>query len=468
MLAALRKKITRIRTQLAHKASGAADGDSFGADELGHAAEAMRLKDVETAENTIRLGIAFNATLFVIVPAIALPEHKPVLLGTASFCLLLDLFWVLGMRKVLPFLKAHHVIVGGNLLLIAAFSQVVAVSVGAAAPMQFALATNGLMTLASILLILSPFNNYLTPLTAASFWAITFALYPPSPSRWRWLILYGVGLGFSTAVWRMQSMRTRREAILEYRSRQAEIRAASMRFQRDLELAREIQDSMAPPAHSVMPEGSQIYCMQMKYEKIAGDWMTVRRFPDHSLVMVCVDATGKGMQAALVVHAIQSLWATTMDDDSFDAKKWLLLVNQALSRLGEKQAHSATAGVAVIKGNRITYWSAGHLPLFLLLGHVKSAQLKTLMGKGNILGVGSVLALAPQYIDVAPTLPIRIVLASDGVLEKGTLTQAKDLESLYEGMQRLGAGCLTDLPSQDDKSLILLERNLPQTVARAS
>lgn len=446
--------LARIKERIA--AQKVVGGEAFSPAELALCERALREGDELKASSAIPLGVAFSLTVLAIMPFIIRRDlWLPVLIG-CGFVGTLDSLWLLWLKR---HVSAKWVVIAGNLVLVGLFSYVLAYAVENNREGAFVLGASALSMLASILTMLSPFSGRLTPAKATGYWLVTLAFFPARPETMKWMIVYAIGLAFSCLIRNNETIRRRRELVLEHRSREAEIRAAKVRFQRELELAREIQDSMAPPAHQATPDGVQVYCMQMKHEKVAGDWMTVRTCKDGSLVMMIADATGKGLQAALVVHAIQSLWATTLDSDGFDPKEWLERVNLALFRLGEKQTHSATIGVAVLNKGRITYWSAGHLPLFLLLGSARDVTFKTLNGRGNVLGLGSQLQLQQQYIDLAPNYPVRIIMASDGVLDRGTLTQHRELESLYSRVKTEGMTCLNDFDTHDDKTLIVVEKN---------
>jgi hypothetical protein len=454
--------LARVKKLLAE--ANAAGGEAFTPDESAYATEMLRLHDERLAHNTLKLGIVFNLALLGLMPLLAPIQYLKHLMAANAICASVDLLWVLVLHRQ-RLIKAWHIVIGFNLVLIGAFSQGLSMSVPLHDDSTFVLGTSALIALSAILIILSPFSSFLTPLTAIGFWLMPVVFYPERPEAARWLAIYALALGFSCVIRHSETVRTRREAVLERRKREAELRAARVKFQRELELAREIQDSMAPPPHSITPDGMQVYCLQLKHEKVAGDWMAVRRCSDGSLVLVIADATGKGMQAALVVHAIQSLWATTLDDPSFDAKSWLERANAALFRLGEKQTHSATVGVAVLRANRLTYWSAGHLPLFLLLGNERQTMFKALLGRGNVLGLAQTLSLTPQYIDMAPNFPVRILMGSDGIFAKGTLTLHRDVEVLYSRMKKDGTTCLDGADTNDDKTLIVVERNFPAAAA---
>src|SRR5690606_25320994 len=114
-----------------------------------------------------------------------------------------------------------------------------------------------------------------------------------------------------------------------------EEKARRQKYESDLDLAREIQDSLSPPPDTTVMGNIKVSCYQIKHHQVAGDWTACRRIGDDRTIIVVADATGKGMQAALVIHAVQSLWAEQLDYLEFKPQQWIERVNRALFKLGE-------------------------------------------------------------------------------------------------------------------------------------
>src|SRR5690606_10891442 len=145
----------------------------------------------------------------------------------------------------------------------------------------------------------------------------------------------------------------------ELRNRELVAREVTAKVEREMELAKEIQTSLEPPPIIDFGGNMQIHTYQITHYTVGGDWMAVRENGAGDLVMLVADATGKGMQAALVVHAVQALWARFLDDPDFDPADFLDQANRTLLRLGRKKVHSMTVGIAVLSREKLTYWSAG-------------------------------------------------------------------------------------------------------------
>jgi serine phosphatase RsbU (regulator of sigma subunit) len=102
----------------------------------------------------------------------------------------------------------------------------------------------------------------------------------------------------------------------------------------------------------------------------------------------------------------------------------------------------------------LTYWSAGHLPLFIVRGDAKEAEL--LFARGNVLGLGTDLQLESVETTFDPRRD-RLVLASDGIVT-GRLSQGRrQLPTLLESVRKDGTQALEAWPSDDDKTLVVVE-----------
>jgi len=425
----------------------------------------VRERDRALAQQTIYLGALFNAVALPLILWLADAVYARYLIASCGFCFTMDALWILFLRSGRRSHTAPFLVIGLNLVTVYGFAKAFGTVLILRDPIALAMGMSALMALTTIMIVLSPFSDGRTALMAVGFWLLGVLCTVHNYDAVRLLVVYTTGLVFSTVARGIMARHTRENIVLEYRAQQANLRLAQAKMQHEVDLAREIQDSMTPPARHEFPGGTTVACMQRKFESIGGDWLAIHRWDDGTLVAVVVDATGKGMQAALVVHAIQSLWAMVLDEPAFDAAAWLARVNVALHRLGEKQAHSATIGVVVLAGVRLTYWSAGHPPLFVLLGADNDLQLRTLSAQGTVLGLGPTLDLSPRHIDVALTYPMRIMLFSDGVVEQATRVSRQKIVALFARLKSEGDRVLEELPADDDKTLIIIERATTTRVA---
>ncbi len=287
-----------------------------------------------------------------------------------------------------------------------------------------------------------------------------FALYAyhlhPDPAAW---MLYTL-LGYSCATFlsQMQTRRIEREVKLELENRELLIRAATSKLERELELAREIQSSSLPPAHSSFRDVFEVSCHLLAHDRVGGDWFALRHVDSETMIVMVLDVTGKGMQAALIVHAVQSLWMESLDIPGFDPQRWMSIVNKALVRLGERTRHTLTMGIAVLTTDQLTYWSAGHCPAVLVWrdgeGEMKAKQV---FGHGSVMGLDAEMELRPTVASLPLGGDLRIMIGSDGVFDT-LMHKRRGLLQLAADLDAFGEQAIRDLPDHDDKTLVVISR----------
>jgi hypothetical protein len=259
-----------------------------------------------------------------------------------------------------------------------------------------------------------------------------------------------VGVLFvKAAFWSRMLRDAYRHYIEEKRIKEAE----KALMQRELELARRIQDSFRP-ASNMQWRGRNIRCFTHKHSEVGGDWAAMQVDGSGALTMVVVDAAGKGFQAALVVHAVQSLWAEHVSEVRvFDARQWLERVNHSLVIMGRHEIHMVTMGIVRLEGERGIYWSAGHVPL-CLIDERRSPKVQTINACGNPLGLYEGVDWLPSGFQLeAGTC---LMFGSDGIFHKGTRHKHAEILQFYEHARSDAHDRLVATPVQDDKTLILV------------
>ena len=232
------------------------------------------------------------------------------------------------------------------------------------------------------------------------------------------------------------------------------------RFQieHDLAIARDIQDSLAPPPERLFAGNRKVECFQVKHAKVAGDWMAVRELADGRLIGIVADATGKGVQAALVVHAVQSLWADTLGEEDFLPEPWIQRVNRVLMRMGEKKRHSLTLGVVILSKDTFEYWSAGHIPLFIIeVKNDGTEEVKSYPARGSVIGLKDDLVLQKTEGKFASDGKFGILLGSDGTFDRGSRTSRREVSDIYGKLRSAGGDTLKTLTADDDRTLVFIQ-----------
>lgn len=248
------------------------------------------------------------------------------------------------------------------------------------------------------------------------------------------------------------------EALSHYRLNELASKAERQRFEHEMILARRIQDSFVDGMefdYGMM----HVRLYHSKHEKVGGDWCASRTMADGRLFIVVADATGKGMHAALVIHAVQALWADAISDAQFDAQMWIERVNRTLFRLGRKEPQTLTMAILEISEDHLKYWSAGQTPLFVVRTLPGGDQVvKTLVGRGGIVGFESSLKMVPAEYQFMPRERYHLLFGTDGFFENGTLYGRRRILQILEKIKDSNSDILSESKAEDDKTLIWIDR----------
>jgi hypothetical protein len=274
-----------------------------------------------------------------------------------------------------------------------------------------------------------------------------------------WLSAMLVQQAFAVNIYYGRMNRTWREGLSEFRARKLIAQNERLRresLEKDLALAQEIQDSFAPP-ESFSYGDIKIDFFQSKHDHLGGDWFAFKQNHDGSIAILVADATGKSIGAALVIHAVQSLWALSLSEDKFDPEGWIQGVNRSLLVLGQKSSHSLTLGLAHLSGSTLTYYSAGHIPIVMVRETSSGSVLDFLQSRGDILGINPHAHLQPMSIDFKAQKISTLLIATDGVIDKGIRTKKRFISQLLTDLNCDGARALDSCLTDDDKLLVRLQ-----------
>lgn len=184
------------------------------------------------------------------------------------------------------------------------------------------------------------------------------------------------------------------------------------RIERELELARQVQQSMLPQEFPSTP-GYRFAALNRPARWVGGDFYDAFLLEGGRVGIVIGDASGKGMASALNMALTRSLiQAEARRSSSTEAV--LRNVNRLLLELGEIPGF-ITVFFAILEAGsrRITYTRAGHDLPYLLRG----MEIHTLGGVGSLLGVlaDHELSLDEQVLMLQPG--DRLVLFTDGLTD---------------------------------------------------
>jgi phosphoserine phosphatase RsbU/P len=216
-----------------------------------------------------------------------------------------------------------------------------------------------------------------------------------------------------------------RAKITQLEAAQAQL-VKKERLERELELARQVQQSMLPHSFPIIP-GFAIAAQNEPARQVGGDFYDLFLLDENHFGIVIADVADKGMPAALYMALTRSLLLAEARRE-LSPRQALLNVNRLLLELGELNGFvSVFYGVVDHALRKLTYTRAGHeRPLLLRAG-----QAQMLQGEGTVLGIldGADLNLSQEEITLQDG--DRLVLYTDG------LTDVANDQGAFFGLQRL-------------------------------
>ena len=188
--------------------------------------------------------------------------------------------------------------------------------------------------------------------------------------------------------------------------------AQKERMERELELTRQVQQSLLPRTFPQVP-GYAFAARNEPARRVGGDFYDLIRLDDDHFGLAIADVSDKGMPAAVYMALTRSLLLAEARRDR-SPRAVLYNVNRLLRELGEPGMFvSLFYGVIEASSRLLTYARAGHdFPLLLREGSVFA-----LGGQGTVLGIldQEHLNLTEEQIVLAPG--DRLVLYTDGLTD---------------------------------------------------
>jgi sigma-B regulation protein RsbU (phosphoserine phosphatase) len=202
-----------------------------------------------------------------------------------------------------------------------------------------------------------------------------------------------------------------RAKIIQLEAAQAEL-VQKERMERELELARQVQQSVLPRIFPLMP-GYTFGARNEPARQVGGDFYDVVLLDADHFGLVIADVSDKGMPAALYMALTRSLLLAEARRER-SPRAVLSNVNRLLLELGEPNMFvSVFYGVVEGTTRRLTYTRAGHdRPLLL-----REGAAHPLVGTGAVLGFleQDELHLSEEQVTLMPG--DRLVLYTDGLTD---------------------------------------------------
>ena len=259
---------------------------------------------------------------------------------------------------------------------------------------------------------------------------------------------------FATAIFSLIHLQSLELALVTQMTRELTIQNDGLtlrKLERDLEFARLIHNSLTPPPRQQVIGNFQISTLKSKTQGLGGTWVATQKCGRDSMVIAVGDASGQGVQAAMIVQSLQTLWVSHLSRMQNGVLPFMSSLGQSFNRLGHQHKLTMSMGLVLIQGDQLTYYSAGHLPLVVRQGN----EVRFVEAKGQRLGQES----SPQFEPVVLPLErssargISVVMGAEN-----SLIQLRDAnhEQLLAWMDRIEFQCCDDKQGADDSD----EQNL--------
>jgi serine phosphatase RsbU (regulator of sigma subunit) len=241
------------------------------------------------------------------------------------------------------------------------------------------------------------------------------------------------------AIQRAELVETLRAKIVQLETAQAAL-VRKERLERELELARQVQESLLPRSFPTIP-GYAFAARSVPARQVGGDFYDVIRLDaeGHRFGLVIADVSDKGMPAALFMALTRSLLMAEAERET-SPRAVLASVNRLLLQLADSDMFVAMFyGVVDTRTRLLTYTRAGHdLPLLLRNGAVQA-----LGGEGMVLGRLEAEMLRLSEEQIALESGDRLALFTDGLSDalngQGEMFGLPALKELLQGNAHLPA-----------------------------
>jgi serine phosphatase RsbU (regulator of sigma subunit) len=189
-----------------------------------------------------------------------------------------------------------------------------------------------------------------------------------------------------------------------------EIEASNKRLNRDMELARHIQERLVPEAPSQV-NGATFYSLYKPMEEIGGDLYDFVFMEESNQVGIFIsDVSGHGISAALITGMVKTL-INTAGERKLQPAKLLTYMNSKIS--GQITGYFLTAFYGIIDTDRkvLRYARGGHNYPYL----IRNNEVITLKSKGALLGLMRYVNIVEEELQLQSG--DKLLFYTDGLIE---------------------------------------------------
>lgn len=233
----------------------------------------------------------------------------------------------------------------------------------------------------------------------------------------------------------LKSIAAQAAAAIE-NARLAEETAAAEALERQVRIARDVQQRMLPQSVPNLP-GVDIATVYLPCFDLAGDFYDFIELPDDNLGIVVADVSGKGIPASLIMASVRAALRAQVDNVYY-LYEVVRRLNLMLCRdTRPEEFVTLFYGVLDTRGRRLTWTDAGHAPPLL----VRNGAVQELQSMNMVLGVDPDVEFRQSFIDLEDD--DRLLIYTDG------LTDARDFDGRMFEKQRVIDALLKPAASAD-------------------
>ena len=244
------------------------------------------------------------------------------------------------------------------------------------------------------------------------------------------------------------------------------------RMEKELDLAREIQQKILPKGKPDIPNVDVSASFIPAFE-VGGDYYDFFRLDDEHYGFVIADVSGKGIQSAFIMSEVKGIFESLSKID-FSPAEILIRANEILKKsLDRKSFVTATFGILNTKNGKFKFSRAGHAPVL----HKRKDTLQSYVPRGIGLGISpsKEFARTLEEMEVQLGNGDLIILFTDGINE--AMNSANEefgydrLEAIVKNSGELSPDALSrkiikelsvfskENPQHDDITLVIFKWN---------
>jgi phosphoserine phosphatase RsbU/P len=213
------------------------------------------------------------------------------------------------------------------------------------------------------------------------------------------------------------------------------------RMEKELALARHIQQSLLPDAPPILP-GFDIAVLDEPCFEVGGDYYDFLTLGPQSLLLVIADVEGKGVSSALVMSNLQAtLRGLVMHLHSLEGL--VQSVNEMIYADTKSEKYlSCFLGLLDTRRNSLHYVNAGHIPPILVSG--ETGEYRQLQEGGTVIGLFP--SVEYHRGSVHLTAGDIFVCCTDGILEAFNCSEEEyGMERLAQAVARYKGGSAQEI-----------------------